>query len=108
MTQALARIDGRAETQHLGGPGRVGDYVAHVATAVLPGDDRGQCAIAGIAQCGGYFEDRDGPPRADVDRGEAVTVSHSRDIRGGYVVDVDEVAHLTPVFENLWWFAFFD
>jgi hypothetical protein len=39
FTQALARIDGRPETQHLLGAGGVGDDMAHIPAAVLPCDD---------------------------------------------------------------------
>ena len=65
----------------------------------------------GFAQCGGYLTDRDGLPRADVDRGEppmAPVGRRGRRVGGGDVVDVDEVAHLAAVLENLWRLALFE
>jgi len=54
LAQTVARVDGRAEPQHLGGAGGIGDDVTHIAAAVLAGDDR-QHIATGLAQLGGHL-----------------------------------------------------
>src|ERR1700752_1467403 len=67
FTQAVTRVDGGAETEHVGRAGRIGDDVANVAAAVLPGDD-GRRVAPCLAQLGGHLHDGDRPTRADIER----------------------------------------
>lgn len=100
LPQALFGPDLSTESEQFGGPGRIGDDMANVAAAVLAGDDRSGSA-ARLAQCRRHLDDRDWPPRTHVGSQESPRIgTHSGNIGGRNIVDVDEVTHLPTILEN--------
>src|SRR5271165_3825635 len=109
VAQSFPRLDHRAETQHAGGAGWVGDDMAHIAAAVLAGNNRRHRGISRFAQLRRDLHDGNRLSGADIRGGEPAAVNgHRRHVGRRDVVDVYEVPHLAAVFENLWPFTVFE